>query len=132
MSATAHPLVALYSAPLCPAGSTMRVRFKLVADIAWQSTNLKSCGTATMNFYIGGMRATSTYQLRHDVIAGARITTGPTLTFTTGAVGDLTAGGDIHHAHALADQYHRRRHPVRRAHHGFALCPSSPSIAPAT
>ena len=65
----------------------MRVRFKLPSDIAWQSTNLRSCGTATMNFYVGGMRATSTYQLRQDVIAGATITTGPTLTFTTGAVG---------------------------------------------
>ncbi len=87
VTATAHPLVALYSAPACPAGSTMRVRFKLAADIAWQSTNLKPCGAATMNFYIGGMRAVSPYQLRHDVIAGARITSGPTLTFTTGALG---------------------------------------------
>jgi hypothetical protein len=87
VNATAHPLVALYSAPPCPGGSTMRVRFKLAADIAWQSTSLKSCGVASMNFYIGGMRATSTYQLRHDVIAGARITSGPTLTFTTGALG---------------------------------------------
>ena len=44
VSATAHPLVALYSAPPCPAGSSMRVRFKLAADITWQSTNLKPCG----------------------------------------------------------------------------------------
>ena len=123
VNATAHPLVALYSAPSCPSGSTMRVRFKLVADIAWQSTNLKSCGAATMNFYIGGMHANSTYQLRHDVIAGARITTGPTLTFTTGAFGDLSASGDIGDAHACADQYHRRSDPVRRAHHGFARAP---------
>jgi hypothetical protein len=83
---TSHPLVALYSAPPCAAGSSMRVRFKLVADVAWQSTNLKPCGATSMNFYVAGMRASSTYQLRHDVIHGASITTGPTLTFTTGAV----------------------------------------------
>jgi hypothetical protein len=87
VSATAHPLVALYSAPPCPGGSSMRVRFKLVADVNWQSTNLRACGAGTMNFYVGGMRATSTYQLRQDVIAGPRITTGPILTFTTGALG---------------------------------------------
>jgi hypothetical protein len=87
VNATAHPLVALYSAPACPSGSSMRVRFKLPADINWQSTNLKPCGVGSMNFLIGGMRATSTYQLRQDVVAGARITTGPTLTFTTGALG---------------------------------------------
>jgi hypothetical protein len=87
VQATTHPLVALYSAPACASGSTMRVRFKLVADLTWTSTNLKPCGPGTMNFYIGGMRANSTYQLRHDVIHGAQITTGPTLTFTTGAIG---------------------------------------------
>jgi hypothetical protein len=86
VNSTSHPLVALYSAPACAAGSSMRVRFQLVGDVAWQSTNLKPCGSGTMNFYIGGMRASSTYQLRHDVIHGAQITTGPTLRFTTGPV----------------------------------------------
>src|SRR5262249_30147258 len=81
VNATSHPLVALYSAPPCAAGSTIRVRFKLVADVNWQSTNLKPCGPGTMNFYVGGMRAGSTYQMRQDVIRGPFITTGPTLTF---------------------------------------------------
>jgi arylsulfate sulfotransferase len=84
---TAHPLVALYSAPTCPAGSTMRVRFKLPGDINWNATSLKPCtGTTTMNFYVGGMRAVSTYQMRHDIFTGARLVSGPILTFTTGPV----------------------------------------------
>ncbi len=88
VTATSHPLVALYSAPACPAGSTMRVRFKLAADINWQATSAKNCnGSTTMNFYVGGMRATSNYQLRHDVFTGPRVTSGPILTFTTGAAG---------------------------------------------
>ena len=86
VNATKHPLVALYSAPACAAGSSMRVRFKLPSDVYWQSTSLKSCnGTTSMNFYVAGMRVSSTYQLRNDVIRGPHITSGPTLTFTTGA-----------------------------------------------
>ena len=84
---TRHPLVALYSAPSCPAGSIMRVRFKLSAEITWHATSPKDCHpTSTMNFYVGGMRANSTYELRQDVFTGARIATGPTLTFTTGSI----------------------------------------------
>lgn len=87
VSSTNHPLVALYSGPSCPAGSSMRVRFKLPSDVVWQSTQLKSCnGSTSMNFYVAGMRASSQYQLRQDVIAGPRVVSGPTLTFTTGIV----------------------------------------------
>ncbi len=88
VSPTAHPLVGLYSAPSCAAGSTMRVRFKLPSDVLWQSTALKSCnGTTSMNFYIAGMRASTSYQMRHDVITGPMVASGPILTFTTGAPG---------------------------------------------
>jgi len=84
---TKHSLVAFYSAPACAAGSSMRVRFKLPSDVYWQGTPLKACnGTSSMNFYIAGMRANSTYQLRDDLIRGPHITSGPTLTFTTGAL----------------------------------------------
>ncbi len=85
--ATRHPLVALYAAPPCPAGSTMRVRFKLPSDINWQSTSIKNCrATSTMNVYVAGMRASSTYQLRHDIFTGAQMTSGPILSFTTGSI----------------------------------------------
>lgn len=85
--ATAHPLVALYSGVVCPSGSTMRVRFKLLTDITWQASALKSCnGSTTMNFLVGGMRANSTYEMRQDVFTGPRVITGPSLTFTTGSI----------------------------------------------
>jgi len=87
VNSTQHPLVALYSAPSCPSGSQMRVRFKLPTDSYWQSTQLKACdGTHSMNFYIAGMRASSQYQLRQDVISGPHVSTGSTLLFTTGAI----------------------------------------------
>jgi hypothetical protein len=39
-----------------------------------------------MNFYVAGMRATSQYQMRQDVITGPRVVSGPILTFTTGGL----------------------------------------------
>ncbi len=87
VSSTAHPLVAFYSMPACPAGRTARVRFKLPTDSAWQSTSLKSCtGSSSLNFYVAGMRASTTYQLQHDVINGPLTTSGPVLSFKTGAI----------------------------------------------
>ncbi len=88
VTATSHPLVALYSGPACAIGSTMRVRFKLPTDALWQSTALKPCnGSTSMNFLIAGMRASMTYQVRQDVVTGPSIVSGPVLNFATGAVG---------------------------------------------
>ena len=85
---TAHPLVALYSAPPCPAGSSMRVRFRLPTDSSWRSGGVKPCnGQTTMNFYVWGMRANTAYLMAHDVIDGSVAISGPTLPFTTGAPG---------------------------------------------
>jgi arylsulfate sulfotransferase len=85
---TVHPLVALYSAPPCPAGSSMRVRLRLPTDSSWRSAGVKPCnGQTTMNFYVWGMRASSTYFLAHDVITGSIVASGPTLLFTTGPAG---------------------------------------------
>jgi hypothetical protein len=87
VSRTNHPLVALYSMPPCAAGRTARVRFKLPSDTIWQTTSIKKCaGSASLNFYIAGMRASTTYQLQQDVLNGPFSTPGPLLSFTTGAV----------------------------------------------
>jgi arylsulfate sulfotransferase len=87
VSSTSHPLVALYSAPPCAAG-VMRVRFKTASQVYWQSTSTKPCnGQTSMNFYVAGMYANTTYTLRSDVINGPRVTTSGDLTFTTGALG---------------------------------------------
>jgi len=87
VTATANPLVALYSLPPCPAGHTARVRFKLPSDSVWQATSNKTCtGSTSLNFYVAGMRANNTYQLQQDVYNGPFDTVGPLLTFHTGSV----------------------------------------------
>src|SRR4051812_24248227 len=61
VAATAHPLVFLYSAPPCPAGGRMRVRFS-TAEGPTTSTPFQPCnGRHTINFYLAGMRPTTAY-----------------------------------------------------------------------
>jgi arylsulfate sulfotransferase len=87
VSRTNHPLVALYSMPPCPAGQTARVRFKMPSDTLWQATSTKTCnGHTSLNFYVAGMRASTNYQLQHDLFNGPFNTPGPVLTFATGGV----------------------------------------------
>jgi hypothetical protein len=88
ISTTANPLVALYSAPACEAGS-MRVRFWRAGDFSSQTTPWKSClPGVSMNFYVAGMLSASEYSIRHEVSAdpAAPVTAGPTLSFLTGTL----------------------------------------------
>ena len=83
VSTTANPLVFLYSAPSCPAGSTMSVQFQ-APDGFLQNTNSKPCdGRTTMNFYLAGMRAQTLYSIQHTIHNGSQAVTGPVLTQTT-------------------------------------------------
>jgi len=78
---TANPLVALYSAPPCAKG-TLVVQFRPAASGAWQSTAPQPCGGGTsINVQVAGMRASTSYVLRH-VVSGSAPSTA--LTFTTG------------------------------------------------
>ncbi len=88
ISNTANPLVALYSAPTCPTGSAIRVRFARVGAKFSVLTNTKACPTGgqSVNFYIGGMRAVTQYSMRYEVITGGVATPGPAMTYTTGAL----------------------------------------------
>jgi hypothetical protein len=84
VNATAHPMVALYSAPPCAAGA-MQVRFKMDSETEWHHTSAKACnGTTSMNFLVGGMYQNSTYTMVSDVIDGLLVTTSGPVTFTTG------------------------------------------------
>src|SRR5689334_8540682 len=57
---TANPLVALFSAPSCPTGSSMRVHFQKVGSTAATTTNWVNCHPpATMTFEVAGMRPSS-------------------------------------------------------------------------
>jgi len=84
---TGHPLVALYSAPPCTTGDSMRVRFKAQGASNSDMTPFKDCnGSFSMNFYIAGMLANTTYGIRHEILSGGSTTVGPVLGFTTGAI----------------------------------------------
>src|SRR5579883_241845 len=88
VSSTAHPLVALFSAPACPAGSAMRVRFMLVGNNFSDVTSLRPCTpNFSMNMYVGGMRPNSNYQMRSEIISGTGATFGSWIPFTTGSPG---------------------------------------------
>ena len=85
--ATSHPLIALYSAPACPSGSQFRVRFRVSNQANYQATPLMPCSnTHSMNMYVAGLYATTTYTMVSDVLSGPRVTSSIPLTFTTGAI----------------------------------------------
>ena len=83
---TQNPLVALFSAPSCAAGSSIRVAFYSGAN-APNYTNLVPCNPPTsMNFYIAGMYPSTAYSMYSQVQTGGINTNGSTLKFTTGAL----------------------------------------------
>jgi arylsulfate sulfotransferase len=85
VTATAHPLIFIYSAPPCPEGARMRVEFEGGAVVL--RTPYKDCdGRFTMNFYLAGMRAASEYRARHTIELGGAERRGPMVSFTTGIV----------------------------------------------
>jgi len=69
VSATTHPLVALFSAPSCPSGSSMEVVFQQVGSAAAPfKTNFTACnGKTSMNFLIAGMLASTAYSMYDEV-----------------------------------------------------------------
>lgn len=88
-SSTNNPLVALYSMSVCPAGQIAQVTFKGPAPAdPVLTTNSKVCdGTSSVNFYLAGMRPSTTYSVQRHVFNGQQDTPGPVLSVATGAVG---------------------------------------------
>jgi hypothetical protein len=80
---TVHPLVFIYSAPPCPAGSSMTVRFRATGDRLQQTPSQACDGRRTMNFYIAGLRGGAVYSAWHIVQTGGASITGVPLTFGT-------------------------------------------------
>ena len=89
---TSNVLVALFSAPSCAAGSTMRVAFKEQTGSAPETaTNWVNCHPpATMTFEIAGMYPSTAYSMNAQTNTGGKITNGPSLSFTTGALPTTT------------------------------------------
>ncbi len=98
---TANPLVALYSAPGCPSGSSIRVKF--TNGVMTQRTTASPCSpTTTFNIYVAGMLPQTTYKMNYEVVTGGSFTPGPVLSFTTGAIPTNLAFPGIHVAKAGA------------------------------
>ncbi|HET8629099.1 MAG TPA: aryl-sulfate sulfotransferase [Thermomicrobiales bacterium] len=87
VSATANPLVALYSIPPCGAG-TVQTLFGTGDDMqTYQRTSPVACSpTVSENVYLVGMRPTTTYTIRYVVTDGGAVRYGPLDTWTTGAI----------------------------------------------
>jgi hypothetical protein len=81
---TLNPLVALYSAPPCSAG-TEHVEFSVAGDQpSWRSTNTLACEEGkSENFLVAGMLPNTAYEMRHVLSDG---TASAPLLFTTGAI----------------------------------------------
>ena len=118
LSSTLHPLVALYSAPACPAGSEMRVRFQHAGETYGQKTPLKPCTPGfSMNFYLAGMLPNTQYSVKHDLFTGPMVRTSPTLSFTTGSV---PAGFPNPTVRNPADPPTSLEHPILLSANGYA------------
>ena len=88
---TANPLVALFSAPSCASGSTMRVAYQMQTassmPIQEGATNWVGCHPpATMTFEVAGMYPSTAYNMYAQTKTGTKITNGPAVGFTTGAL----------------------------------------------
>ncbi|MFN7998540.1 MAG: aryl-sulfate sulfotransferase [Bryobacteraceae bacterium] len=84
---TTNPLVALFSAPSCATGSSMRVHFQPQAGGAVGLTNWVTCvPPKTMTFEVAGMYPSTAYQLYAQTVTLGKVTNGPPVTFTTGAL----------------------------------------------
>jgi Arylsulfotransferase (ASST)/Arylsulfotransferase Ig-like domain len=86
ISPTNNPLVFLYSAPGCKEGGQMLVQFQSPGGVVTK-TPYQACHSRTsMNFYLAGMRAQTTYQVRHTLVGATGTTQGPAVTLTTGSI----------------------------------------------
>ncbi len=83
ITATSHPLIYLYSAPACAAGSRMRVQFTS-SDGGQHYTSYRDCGSGmSMNFTLAGLAAQSEYSVRHTIDTGSELQQGPVIKLAT-------------------------------------------------
>jgi arylsulfate sulfotransferase len=82
---TSHPLVALFSAPPCPAGSQFRVAFHADGEEDITRTPAQPCrASLSNNVYVAGMRAETKYLMREELSSGGSVKSGNWLPFETG------------------------------------------------
>jgi arylsulfate sulfotransferase len=82
---TSHPMVYLYSAPPCKAGSRMRVKMEGPKG-ATHYTPYKTCKAGlSMNFYLAGMRGNTSFSVVNEVDSGTATKAGPSMSLSTAA-----------------------------------------------
>lgn len=85
ISQTANPLIALVSAPPCPAGGRFRVAFQRMGDKDPDRTTFEPCrGSTSNNVYVAGMQADSNYRIRTEFETGNQVKPGSWIPFHTG------------------------------------------------
>jgi hypothetical protein len=96
VAASAVPLVAIYSAPPCNAG-TIQVVYHVTGVTTNNSySNVLSCQPGvSANFFIAGMRAKTSYTMQHVIVNRGNTTYGPELTFTTGSINYTVAPATV-------------------------------------
>jgi hypothetical protein len=94
ISGTQNPLVFIYSALPCTDGAMIQVQFwRSDGHGPAQTTQSQRCrSTSTINFYLAGMEANTTYTVRHSVTQNGQSTIGPMMSLTTGSVPTSIAG----------------------------------------
>jgi hypothetical protein len=85
---TANPLVALFSAPSCAAGSSMRVWFRAQSPGgSGSATNWAICHPPlSMTFEVAGMTPSTTYNMYSQTLTAGQVANGSTLSFATGVL----------------------------------------------
>lgn len=91
VTATAHPLVALYSIPPCGSGSKVKIQFWRASQSPPQYTftpNQACSATKSSNFYLVGMQAAQIYSIQYVITTNGVSTVGPNppSPFATGAI----------------------------------------------
>src|SRR5436305_1348687 len=85
VTATANPLIALFSAPPCASGSRFRVALQRRGDEDLSYTPFEPCrGSASNNTYVAGMRADSDYRMRAEGGNGNDVKQGSWIPFHSG------------------------------------------------
>jgi hypothetical protein len=84
---TGSPLVALFSAPACRAGSEFRVAFRRQGDEVLNYTPAEPCREGrSNNVYVAGMRAESEYEMRAEFVRDRESSPGKWIPFRTGII----------------------------------------------
>lgn len=84
ITSTEHPLVALFSTPPCQGFGYIRIRYRPKLAPNWNFTPWKLCRFGkSMNFYVAGMLANTTYEMQSETYANFKLERGPGLRYTT-------------------------------------------------